>query len=441
MPTDLQTTVMMQTFRVGVIVALWTSARCVLAEDLVEFLSGAKSKGRVIELREDKQQVVIELTLSGRKIERIYPYSKIRAVTRDGKRIELNVAAVGANSDKNPTKRSPKEVQRLIDTTGSIPPDWLKSTPLEYPPTLDLEWPEPAPEPWDNQKNVGQYVWDVLHPNPGKWRGGIKLMMYLRDRHAGDAERVRRAGQTLANMYFIYFQDYPRAAYWFQKTGVAPGSVDQVLLAECYWRLGSNSMALKALDPRRIRVETIKLLGAMGDTKRALKLTELYARQVKEPQWALLAGGDAARGAGDFRKALQYYQRVLDSQPLENADYDHRIRSRAEQSIEAIRLFELLDLSKIPNGRYVDASQGYEGAIEVTVTVRDGRIEQVEVTDHQEKQFYSALNDVPQQIVAKQSVKNIDATSRATITAEAIVSAAAKALSRKGPSQSATKRP
>jgi tetratricopeptide (TPR) repeat protein len=155
--------------------------------------------------------------------------------------------------------------------------------------------------------------------------------------------------------------------------------------------MGSKSMALKALDAKKLRVDIIKLLGAMGDTERALQLTELYAQQAKEPQWALLAGGDAARGAGDFQKALHYYQRALDSQPLVNADYDHRIRSRAEQSIEAIRLFELLDPSKIPNGRYVDASQGYEGAVEVTVTVRDGRIEVVEVTDHHEKQFYSAL--------------------------------------------------
>jgi uncharacterized protein with FMN-binding domain len=231
-------------------------------------------------------------------------------------------------------------------------------------------------------------------------------------------------------MYFIYFQDYARAAYWWQQTGVSPGSMQSVLLAECYWRLGSKSMAIKMLNAKRIRVETIKLLGEMGDTSRALKLTELYAQQDKEPQWALLAGGDAARGAGKFKKAIDYYHRVLNSAALANADYDHRVRSRAEQSIEAIQFYEFLDLSTIADGQYADASQGYEGAVEVTVTVRGGRIEQVEVTNHREKQFYSALRDVPQQIVAKQSVKNIDATSRATITAEAIVSATAKALSK-----------
>jgi uncharacterized protein with FMN-binding domain len=50
------------------------------------------------------------------------------------------------------------------------------------------------------------------------------------------------------------------------------------------------------------------------------------------------------------------------------------------------------------------------------------------VTKHKEKQFYSALSDIPRQIIKKQSVKGVDATSRATITAEAVINATAKAL-------------
>ena len=73
-------------------------------------------------------------------------------------------------------------------------------------------------------------------------------------------------------------------------------------------------------------------------------------------------------------------------------------------------------------------SLGYEGPIEVEVKVQYGRIEAVEVTKHKEKQYYSALRDVPQQIIAKQGVKGVDATSKATITAEAVINAAAKAL-------------
>jgi uncharacterized protein with FMN-binding domain len=71
---------------------------------------------------------------------------------------------------------------------------------------------------------------------------------------------------------------------------------------------------------------------------------------------------------------------------------------------------------------------GYEGQIQVNVVVSSGRIEAVKVTQHREKQFYSALTDTPAKIVAKQGVKGVDATTSATIKSEAIINATAKAL-------------
>jgi uncharacterized protein with FMN-binding domain len=85
-------------------------------------------------------------------------------------------------------------------------------------------------------------------------------------------------------------------------------------------------------------------------------------------------------------------------------------------------------VKKVADGSYRALSLGYEGPIEVEVTVRAGRIEDVKVTKHKEKQFYAALTDTPEQIIRKQSVKGVDATSRATITSEAIINASAKAL-------------
>ena len=113
---------------------------------------------------------------------------------------------------------------------------------------------------------------------------------------------------------------------------------------------------------------------------------------------------------------------------MRSEDYSRRARDRARQGIDAIRQFELLDVEKVPDGTYIAKSMGYEGPIEVTVSMNAGRIETVKITQHKEKQYYSALRDIPQQIIAKQSLKNVDATSRATITAEAIISATAKAL-------------
>src|SRR3954454_17698303 len=43
------------------------------------------------------------------------------------------------------TARPQAEVVALIDRVGRTPPEWFAATPLEYPKTLDLAWPEPAP--------------------------------------------------------------------------------------------------------------------------------------------------------------------------------------------------------------------------------------------------------------------------------------------------------
>lgn len=69
-----------------------------------------------------------------------------------------------------------------------------------------------------------------------------------------------------------------------------------------------------------------------------------------------------------------------------------------------------------------------KGPIELAATVTGGRTDQVEITKHKEQQHYSALSDVPVQIIIKQSFKEVDATSRATITAVAVINATAAAL-------------
>ena len=91
-------------------------------------------------------------------------------------------------------------------------------------------------------------------------------------------------------------------------------------------------------------------------------------------------------------------------------------------------MFAQANPANVADGSYRAASQGYEGPVEVEVAVTDHKITAVRVTNHKEKQFYSALDDVPRQIIAKNGVKGIEATSRATITGEAIINASAKAL-------------
>ena len=106
-----------------------------------------------------------------------------------------------------------------------------------------------------------------------------------------------------------------------------------------------------------------------------------------------------------------------------------RNQARAKASLEAVRLFDALDLKRVRAGKYRADSMGYESPLEVEVTVGGGRIAAVKITKHQEKQFYGSITETPALILAKQTVKGIETTSGATITSEAIINATAKALS------------
>ena len=327
-----------------------------------------------------------------------------------------------------PTTRSDAEVVRLIEEAGKMPPDWFAATPLDYPQSLDLSWPlKPPGKGWNNQVNVGQYMWDIINPNPNRWKSGIRLVHHTLSLHENDRTLLQRDMQTLGGMYFRLLQDFPRAAYWLRQARLSQTAPQRIMLAECYWRLGSKKMANEILSAQRLPLSAIKLLGDMGQTDRALRLANAFGRQ-KNPHEAYLLAGDACRQAGRYQKAIEYYEQVIDAPEARNEDYGKRYRGRAADSIEAIRLFDQADVSKVADGTYKDISIGYNGDIEVEVKVVAGRIESLRVTRHNEKQFYAAITDTSQQILTKQSVKNIDATSRATITSQAIVNAAAKAL-------------
>lgn len=406
----------------------------VSAADVVEFLSGTRLEGTIARIDKAKREIMVEAEIAGRTVERIYSYDKIHAVVYRGRRFVITEKpsssdAADAESGTERVIRSRADVERLIDTVGKSLPDWYESTPLDFPKTLDLSWPQPPPiKGWRNQVNVGQYTWDIINPNPGRWRGGVRLMYHLLSLHQNDREKRVRCMRSLGGMYFNLFQDYPRAAYWWRQGGVQPDEPQSIALAECYFRLGNKKMAEDALSKRLLFPGMVKLYGDMGEPRKAIQIADTYVRVGGEPHQVYLSAGDAARQAGQYDSAIRYYRKLLNATPLRNKDYEQRIKGRARDSIEAIQLFELSDVKNVRDGTYRASSPAFTGPLEVEVQVAGGRIESVNVVKHTEKQFFSALTDTTQQIIDKQSVKGIDATSRATITSVAIINATAKAL-------------
>ncbi|MBP89139.1 MAG: hypothetical protein CMJ64_20885 [Planctomycetaceae bacterium] len=383
------------------------------------------------EIRKEKKEFDFEVKLGGRSVVRTYTFDKVHAVTMNGKRFVLNkkteVADVGGA-----TRRTQAQVLELIDTVGRTPPDWFESTQLDYPKTLDLSRPlKPPQKGWKNQVNVGQYKWDIINPNPNRWKPGLRLFHHIMASHKKEPALLRRDTRAIAEMYFELFQDYPRAAFWLRQAKVRMPEPQAVHLAECYWQLGNKKMALETIKSQRLPMNAIKLLGDIGETDRAAKLADSFGRNnPKRAHGPYLLGGDACRLAGRYDEAIEFYQKVLDAEKDRNENYEKIYVGRARDSIDAINLFDKADVSKVADGVYKASSTGYTGALEVEVRVRGGKIATLRVSRHTEKQFYAALTDTPDQIIAKQSVKGIDATSRATITSQAIVNSTAKAFAK-----------
>jgi uncharacterized protein with FMN-binding domain len=417
--------------------------------DVMELLSGAKLDGKVVKIDKSAKEVTFETNLGGRPYARSYPYSRIHAVTLGDKRYVLTDKPDGPPAGASPSSGSSKsasapaprsttasgdrrtraELEKWIDQQGSTPPDWYDATPLNYPESLDLNWPEPAPGGWNNQKNIGQYIWDVVNPNPSRWREGVRLLHHLLTLHKDNPQLRTRVMKGLAGMYFRFFQDYERAAFWWRKAGIGMQDGEAIQLAECYWRLGNKQMATEILNQRQLRIGMIKLLADMGETDKSLQVAATWIKVGGEPHPGYLAAGDACRLAGRFKEAIAYYQKVLNAPPMTKREKAaENYKRRAQANLDAVRLFELCDVTKVPDGVYTASSIGYAGEILVEVTVNAGRFESVQVKRHEEKQFYSALTDTPRQIIQKQDVKGVDAVSGATITSEAILNATAKAL-------------
>ncbi len=346
----------------------------------------------------------------------------------------LFVAALPAGTptaEKVPQTRA--EVEALIEAQGARPPDWWYSVEWTIPKTLDMNWPLKAPGSWNNQVNVGQYIWDVVNPNPEKWKGGIRLVHFLLTEHLQDEEKKARSMASLGVMYHNFMQDWPRAAFWWKRSMRFGRPVNQAMVANCYWQMGCEEVAREILldigADRTRSGEVIKLWADMGQLDRARKLAE-DKTHAGMPHIGYWAAGNACRQAGRYQDALDYYHKTVKAvlPARRNEDFS-RAQNQAKEALDAILLFEMLTSGSLKDGIYRSNSTAFNGPLQVETQISAGRIESVCVTEHREKQFYLSLEKTPAAIVEKQSLKGIDAVTGATITSHAIFNATAKALS------------
>ena len=343
------------------------------------------------------------------------------------KALTLALLLLVPQAAKSPPPKTKAEIQALIKKIGATPPDWFQATPLNYPKTLDLTWTDPPQgSPWDPSKNIGQFIWTSINENEARWKEGVRFLHHLLTLNQKNPAIVKRTMSALANMYHNLHEDWARAAFWWEKAG----EMDNINLAHCYFKLGSKQMASDILsryptDNTRF-CDVARLWAEMGEHDRALKIALQTAQGT--PDVGFLAAGDICRAAGRYKEALGHYQKVVAANA--GGRDMKQAKGRAQASIDAIQLVDTLDLKRVPDGAYRDQSLGYSGQVSVEVSMSGGKIAGVKVTQHTEKQYYSAILDTTRQIVAKQGAKGVDATSGATITSEAILNASLKALSK-----------
>ncbi len=335
----------------------------------------------------------------------------------------LLLATFGLSAEGKPEA----EVRALIQQTGPTPPDWFQAPPLRYPKTLDLSWRDTPGAPWDPSKNVGQFIWTTINENERRWKEGIRFLHHLLVANQRDPELSRKTMRALAHMYHSLHQDWARAAFWWEQCG----DTDNVDLAHCYFKLGSKAMAMQILkdytedDTRHCSVA--RLWSEMGENTKAMAMALETAKET--PDVGFLAAADICRVIGRSQEALGYYQKVLAA--TSGGGDLKQAKERAQASMDAVKLVDTLDIKRVPDGVYQDSSVGYSGQVFVEVSVAGGRISDVKVTRHTEKQWYSSITDTRRQILLKQGAKGVDATSGATITSEAMLNATLKALAKR----------
>ena len=331
-----------------------------------------------------------------------------------------------------PGPRTPSrdEIEALLNKSGQTPPDWWDSVALDYPKTLDLTGKNKVPG-WVPDKNLGTYLFAVVTPNPSRWRPAVKLMHEVLTVRKDDPQGLGEATLQLARLYHKYLQDWARGAFWYRQAIAKgkPSTEDVSALAECYFKLGSKAMAVELLARYGMDKSgsggTVRLWGEMGEMGRAMAVAE-YMAQRGMPDVGYLAAARALRRSGKLDQAAAAFQKVLDMNTGSRGLAESK--KRAQLALEGLRTFEKVDLSRVSDGTHAGSCQGYRGPVEVKVTVAGGKIEKVEMGQNTEDLFYTAFTDIPASLVERQGLKGVDSITGATVTSEAIINAAAKAI-------------
>jgi len=281
-----------------------------------------------------------------------------------------------------------------------VPPSWFDTTTT----TWDMN------QPWAKGRLE---IRRLLAGDEAQVRQGVKLTwLYAQKKDIGDGHELPMY-LFMSGQYAWAVREYP--AYLQRVAG--KGAVHAYLCyASCLAHFGEHAQALGALDQA--------------------------AKDLPPSPWAvnaranvLNARGDIHAAMGEVAKAKECYQAAIQLYPTSNQPYGRHLLARQAAKVQTkldLLTFQSLATARLRDGRYTGKTLGYTDnpPMEVTVTVRDGKIADVQVK-HQEKIDLGAAAIIPRRIVEQQSLR-VDAVTGATVTSQAVVDGAYKALKQAG---------
>ncbi len=182
------------------------------------------------------------------------------------------------------------------------------------------------------------------------------------------------------------------------------------------------------------------LYAKYGEFERAKQQLDTAMGGLPDPPWRIMREADLAAAYGDLYtawgrpdEAKQYYERAILLYPTAKPPYGGHLLPRRAAKVQSkldVMALRSLATATLRDGQYRDKALGYAGDINVTVTIADGKIADIQLK-HEEKIDQNACVLIPQQIVDQQSLQ-VDAISGATVTQQAIVNGVFRCLKKAG---------
>lgn len=304
-------------------------------------------------------------------------------------------------TDVSAQQLSPADQLEKELASFKVPPDWIH----DVRPRWDVN------KPWsEGRKEIRRLL--GLGDEKSR-REGIRLTWdYLQKNDIGDLHEYGMymflGGEPVwAVIGFRKYLDKGNHSYppYFALNGLSSLYTDRGMYSEAEALLQSG-LKMSPPDKRWIEMRQAEMHDALGD---------LYV----------------AWGKDD--KATASYQEAMRLFPKAKPPYGGHLLPRRAKKVKAkLDMLSMASLktARLRDGTYRDKALGYSGDINLTVTIRGGKLVDIKA-QHQEKIDQNAGVIVPRNMVQQQSLQ-VDAISGATVTQDAIAAGTLRALKQAG---------